>query len=96
MFLVELIASSFLELISKQARPECRCKRVLVVNQNAMTQKELRHFALELTPKHRKMLEPAYLHLSKNLGFLTQKETCMVDFFIPDQTITSGQLISET
>ena len=31
MFLVELIASSFLDLISKQARPECRCKRVLVV-----------------------------------------------------------------
>ena len=30
MFLVELIASSFLTLISKQASPECRCKRVLV------------------------------------------------------------------
>ena len=30
MFLVELIASSFRDLISKQARPECRCKRVLV------------------------------------------------------------------
>ena len=30
MFLVELIASSFLDLISKQARPECLCKRVLV------------------------------------------------------------------
>ena len=30
MSLVELIASSFLDLISKQARPECRCKRVLV------------------------------------------------------------------
>ena len=30
MFLVELIASPFLHLISKQARPECRCKRVLV------------------------------------------------------------------
>ena len=30
MFLVELIASSFLDLISKKARPECRCKRVLV------------------------------------------------------------------
>ena len=32
MFLVELITSSFLDLISKQARPECRCKRVLVWN----------------------------------------------------------------
>ena len=32
MFLVELIASSFLDLISKQARPECRCKRVLVIS----------------------------------------------------------------
>ena len=31
MFLAELIASSFLDLISKRARPECRCKRVLVV-----------------------------------------------------------------
>ena len=30
MFLVELIASSFFYLISKQARRECRCKRVLV------------------------------------------------------------------
>ena len=30
MFLVELIASSFLDLISKQARPACRCKRVFV------------------------------------------------------------------
>ena len=30
MFLAELIASSFLDLISKRARPECRCKRVLV------------------------------------------------------------------
>ena len=26
MFLVELIASSFLDLLSKQARPECCCK----------------------------------------------------------------------
>ena len=32
MFLVELITSSFLDLISKQARPECHCKRVLVWN----------------------------------------------------------------
>ena len=32
MFLVELIASSFVDLISKQARPACRCKRVLVRN----------------------------------------------------------------
>ena len=31
MFLVELIASSFLDLISKQARRKCRCKRVLVL-----------------------------------------------------------------
>ena len=31
MFLVELIGSSFLDLISKQARPECRCRRVLVL-----------------------------------------------------------------
>ena len=30
MFLVELIASSFLDLIFKQARPECRCKCALV------------------------------------------------------------------
>jgi len=30
MFVVELIASSFLDLISKQARAVCRCKRVLV------------------------------------------------------------------
>ena len=30
MFLVKLIASSFLYLIPKRARPECRCKRVLV------------------------------------------------------------------
>ena len=30
MFLVELIASSFLDLISKQLRPECRCKGFLV------------------------------------------------------------------
>ena len=30
MFLVELIASSFLDLISKQARPESRCKHILV------------------------------------------------------------------
>ena len=30
MFLVELIASSFLDVISKQARPACRCKPVLV------------------------------------------------------------------
>ena len=30
MFLAELIASLFLDLISKRARPECRCKRVLV------------------------------------------------------------------
>ena len=30
MFLVELIASSFLDLISEQARLACRCKRVLV------------------------------------------------------------------
>ena len=34
MFLVELIASSFLDLISKQAKRECRCKRVLVCPQN--------------------------------------------------------------
>ena len=32
MFLVELIASSFLDAISKQARPECRCKLVLVTS----------------------------------------------------------------
>ena len=31
MFLVELLVSSFLDLISKQARPKCRCKRVLVL-----------------------------------------------------------------
>ena len=31
MFLVELIASSFFYLISKQARRECRCKRILVL-----------------------------------------------------------------
>ena len=30
MFLVELIASSFLDLISKQARPACHCKCVFV------------------------------------------------------------------
>ena len=30
MFLVELITSLFLDLISNQARPECHCKRVLV------------------------------------------------------------------
>ena len=35
MFLVELIASSFIYLISKQARRECRCKRVLVDNRIA-------------------------------------------------------------
>ena len=34
MFLVELIASSFFHLISKQARPKCRCKRVLVCGTN--------------------------------------------------------------
>ena len=32
MFLVELIASSFFYLISKQARLACRCKRVFVYN----------------------------------------------------------------
>ena len=32
MLLVEFIASSFLDLISKQARPECRCKLVLVIS----------------------------------------------------------------
>ena len=32
MLLVEFIASSFLDLISKQARPECRCKLVLVTS----------------------------------------------------------------
>ena len=31
MFLVKLTASSFLDLISKQARPDCHCKRVLVL-----------------------------------------------------------------
>ena len=31
LFLVELIASSFLNLISTQARLECRCKRVLLI-----------------------------------------------------------------
>ena len=31
MFSVKLIASSFLDLISKQAGPECCCKRVLVL-----------------------------------------------------------------
>ena len=31
MFLVELIAFPFLDLISKQARPGCRCMRVVVV-----------------------------------------------------------------
>ena len=31
MFLVELIVSPFLDLISKQERPGCRCKRVLVL-----------------------------------------------------------------
>ena len=34
MFLVELMASSFLDSISKQARLVCRCKRVLVCPQN--------------------------------------------------------------
>ena len=42
MFLVELIASSFLDLISKQARCVCRCKRVLVVS------KQLRIISLNL------------------------------------------------
>ena len=32
MFPVELIASSFLDLISKQAKPECGCKRVIVIH----------------------------------------------------------------
>ena len=32
MLLVEFIASSFLDQISKQARPECRCKLVLVTS----------------------------------------------------------------
>ena len=32
MFLVKLIASSFPDPISKQARPECRCKFVLVTS----------------------------------------------------------------
>ena len=36
MFLVELIASSFLDLISKQARPKRRCKRVLVLKPNLL------------------------------------------------------------
>ena len=31
MFLVKLIASSFLDLISKQVRPDCHCKHVLVL-----------------------------------------------------------------
>ena len=31
MFLVVLIASSFLDPVSKQSRPEYRCKRVLVI-----------------------------------------------------------------
>ena len=31
MFLVKLTASSFLDLISKQAKPDCHCKRVLVL-----------------------------------------------------------------
>ena len=35
MFLVELIASSFLDGVSKQARPECRCKRVLGIHNYA-------------------------------------------------------------
>ena len=32
MLLVEFIASLFLDLISKQARPECLCKLVLVTS----------------------------------------------------------------
>ena len=32
LFLVELIVSSFLNLISKQVRPECLCKHILVDN----------------------------------------------------------------
>ena len=72
---------------SPQGDPFCRSKR-----DDTWSRKALRHIVLELAPKHRKVLETAYLRLSLNFGFLTQNETCLVDFLILEQSITSGQL----
>ena len=72
---------------SPQGDPFCRSKR-----DDTWSRKALRHIVLELAPKHRKMLETAYPRLSLNFGFLTQNETCLVDFLILEQSITSGQL----
>ena len=54
--------------------------------------KALRHFVLGLAAKHRKMVEKIILHLSINLGFLTQNEICLADVLILGQTLTSGNL----
>ena len=49
---------------SPQGDPFCRSKR-----DDIWSRKALRHIVLELAPKHRKMLETAYLRLSQNLVF---------------------------
>ena len=39
------------------------------------------------------MVGKLFLHLSENLGFLTQNKNCLVDVLILEQTPTSVQLL---
>ena len=71
-----------------KGKPFCRPKP-----DAAWPRKALTHFVLGKATNHRKMVGKLFLHLSINLGFLTQNKNCLADVCILEQTPTSGQLL---
>ena len=74
--------------VSPKGNPFCRPKPDATWPRKALT-----HFVLGKATNHQKMVGKLFLHLSINLGFLTQNKNCLVDVLILEQTPTSGQLL---
>ena len=86
MFLVELIASSFLDLISKQARPEWRYKRVLVLLQITASHTSVQYNTPSYPPF--KVVPPSFEHalvllatLVRGGGLLNRNEVQCLQYF---------------
>ena len=73
---------------SPKGNPFCRPKPGATWPRKALT-----HFVLGKATNHQKMVGKLFLHLSINLGFLTQNKNCLVDVLILEQTPTSVQLL---
>ena len=73
---------------SPKGNPFCRPKPGATWPRKALT-----HFVLGKATNHQEMVGKLFLHLSINLGFLTQNKNCLVDVLILEQTPTSVQLL---